>query len=371
MPGVRILQQPAGYREEREGEEGIAVIAQIVGDLSRMRIAIDAMGGDNAPAEIVKGAVNAAELYGVDVTLVGDEQAITRVLPKSISAGSRIEIRHTSEAIGMREPAAAFRTKKDSSLVVCADMVSDGHAQAMISAGNTAAAMAVATFKLGRIQGIERPAIATQLPALRGQTILIDAGANADCEVANLLQFALMGSIYADKVLGIQSPRVALLSIGEEECKGNELTKMTHTMLRESGLNFVGNVEGRHLFAGEADVIVCDGFTGNVALKSAEGLGEYVLGLIKEELRKHPLARIPLVFLAPAFRRLKQRIDYSEYGGAPLLGVNGVCIIGHGRSDAKAVSNAVRVAMVAVEQGVITSISTSLQSAAPKSVKVV
>ncbi|MDO8684711.1 MAG: phosphate acyltransferase PlsX [Armatimonadota bacterium] len=335
-----------------------------------MKIAIDAMGGDYAPAEIVKGAVQAASLYGVEIVLVGDKEAILKSMPKSALNDSRIQIRHTSEMIGMKEPAAAFRTKKEASVVICAEMVRDGQAQAMISVGNTASAMAVATFKLGRIEGIDRPAIATDLPTITGRTILLDAGATADCDVANLMQFALMGSVYAEKVMSIPNPRVALLSIGEEECKGNELTKLAHTALRDSGLNFIGNVEGRHLFMGAADVIVCDGFTGNIALKSAEGLGEYVLALIKQEA-KNPIGRLCLGFSKPILRRLKYRIDYTEHGGAPLLGVNGICIIGHGRSNAKAISSAVKAAVSAVEHNVISSISTSLCNVTPKSVKVV
>ncbi|MDO8588546.1 MAG: phosphate acyltransferase PlsX [Armatimonadota bacterium] len=329
-----------------------------------MRIAVDAMGGDHAPGEIVKGAVAAAAMYGVHISLVGDQDAIRKVLPRSAASNDLIDIRHTSEVIEMCEPAAAFRTKKDASMVVCAEMVREGEAQAMISAGNTAATMAVATFKLGRIEGIERPAIAIELPARRSRTILIDAGANADCDVANLVQFALMGSIYAEKVMSVADPKVALLSIGEEECKGNELTKSAHAALRQADLNFIGNVEGRHLFSGEANVIVCDGFTGNVALKSAEAIGDEVKFLLK----RRPLLKL---LLSPVLLPLKKRIDYSEHGGAPLLGVNGICVIGHGRSNARAVSSAVRAAVGAVEHNVISSISASLCKDTAQSIKVV
>lgn len=336
-----------------------------------MRIAIDAMGGDHAPGEIVKGAVLAASLCDVDITLVGNEKAIRKAMPKSGAGLERIEIRHTDDVIEMHDPAASFRTKKDASLVVCGNMVKEGLAQAMISAGNTAATMAVATFKLGRIEGIDRPAIASELPARSGRTILIDAGANADCDVPNMMQFALMGSVFAERVLGIPSPKVALLSIGEEECKGNDLTKISHAALGDCGLNFIGNVEGRHLFSGAANVIVCDGFTGNVALKSAEGLAEYVVNLIKDELHRNPVAYLPLLLLYPMIRRMKRKIDYSEYGGAPLLGVNGVCIICHGRSNAKAISSAVKAAQKAVEQNMVSSINASLHTVAPQSIKVV
>jgi phosphate acyltransferase len=329
-----------------------------------MRIAIDAMGGDNAPVEIVKGAVEAASLYGVDITLVGDEESIRRAMPRPSQNAGSIDIRHATEVIGMCEPAAAFRTKKDASVVVCADMVRAGEAQAMISAGNTGAAMAVATLKLGRIEGIERPAIATEFPALKSRTILLDAGANADCDVANLIQFAYMGSIYAEKVLSIPNPKVALLNIGEEECKGNDLTKQAYAALSRSSLNFVGNVEGQRLFLGEVNVVVCDGFAGNVALKSIEGLAEY----IRQSMNMHPVVKF---LLAPALLKLKKQIDYAEYGGAPLLGVNSVCIKGHGRSNARAISNAVKATIRAVDQDVVSAISAALREGAPQSLKVV
>ncbi|MDH7600925.1 MAG: phosphate acyltransferase PlsX [Armatimonadota bacterium] len=325
-----------------------------------MVIAVDAMGGDHAPAEIVKGALQGAKLYGVDVVLVGDEARIRQFVSDRELDSASVKIRRASEVIGMDEEVDAVRTKKDASVVVAASMVAGGEADAMVSMGNTAAAMAVATLKLGRIQGIDRPAIATGWPGRTGPTILIDAGAVSDCTVENLVQFAVMGSIYAEKALGIPNPRVALLSIGEEPCKGNELTRAAHQALSNAPVNFVGNVEGRHLFVSAADVVVTDGFTGNVALKAAEGLAEHIVYLIREELRRRPLNWIPLAFLLPFIRRLKRRLDYSEYGGAPLLGVNGVCIIGHGRSNANAVANAVRVAKEAVSQGVVDAIRNAL-----------
>lgn len=325
-----------------------------------MRIAVDAMGGDYAPAEIVKGAVGAAALYGVDVILVGDENAIKAHLPKRVEDTEHIRIHHTPDAIRMDDCITSVRTKPNASVVVAAGMVRSGEADAMISVGNTAAAMAVASLRLGRIPGIERPAIATILPNKTSRTILLDAGATADCSVDNLMQFAVMGSIYAERVLKKPEPRVALLSIGEEAAKGNEVTKAAHVAFREADFNFIGNVEGRDLFTGAADVIVADGFVGNVALKVAEGLSEFLIGLLKEELLRHKLLRLPLLFLLPAISRMKRRLDYSEYGGAPLLGVNGVCIVGHGRSNAKAVSNAIKAAKDAVESGIIDCIKTSL-----------
>ncbi len=325
-----------------------------------MRIAVDAMGGDFAPAEIVKGAVQGSRLHEVEVVLVGDEQKIKRSLSAAPGNPGRVSIRHAAETIGMDEEIDSVRTKKEASVVVAASMVAGGEADAMVSVGNTAAAMAVATLRLGRIRGIDRPAIATVWPGKTGPTILLDAGAVADCTVENLTQFAVMGSVYAEKVLSIHKPRVALLSIGEEKCKGNELTRSAHEALAKMPVNFVGNVEGRHLLSSVADVVVTDGFTGNVALKAAEGLIEHVAHLVQDDIRAHPLNRIPILLLMPLMRRIKSRLDYTEYGGAPLLGLNGVCIIGHGRSNARAIANAVRAAKEAVHSGVVQSIQEAL-----------
>ncbi|MEN6371986.1 MAG: phosphate acyltransferase PlsX [Armatimonadota bacterium] len=327
-----------------------------------MKIAVDAMGGDYAPAEIVKGAVEGASLYGIDIILVGDEKAIKAYLPKQSEGLSRIEIHHTPDCIGMEDCVNSVRTKPNASVVVAAGMIRSGRADAMISVGNTAAAMAVAALKLGRIPGIERPAIAAIVPCKGGNTILMDAGATADCTVNNLLQFAVMGSIYAEKVFKKPNPRIGLLSIGEESTKGNELTKATHPELEKVGLNFVGNVEGRDLFTGIADVIVADGFVGNVALKVSEGLADFLLGHFKE-LSKNKLLLLPLLCIKPAMMKLKRQFDYSQYGGAPLLGVNGICIVGHGRSNAKAVTNAIRAAKEAVDHDIINCIKTSLPGA--------
>jgi len=327
-----------------------------------MRIAVDAMGGDYAPAEIVKGAAQGSGLCEVEVVLVGDEDKIRRYLPSGSASSDGISVRHAAEVIGMDEEIDAVRTKKNASVVVAASMVAEGEADAMVSVGNTAAAMAVATLRLGRIKGIDRPAIATVWPGKAGPTILLDAGAVADCTVQNLTQFGVMGSVYAEKVLSIANPRVALLSIGEEKCKGNELVRAAHEALAKAPLNFVGNIEGQHLLSSVADVVVTDGFTGNVALKSAEGLIEYVIQLAKDDLRSHPLNWLPLMLLTPLMRRIKRRLDYSEYGGAPLLGLNGVCIIGHGRSHARAVANAVRAAKEAVNGGVVKAIQDAVVS---------
>ena len=325
-----------------------------------MIIAVDAMGGDLAPAEIVKGAAQGSKLYDVDVVLVGNEDDIKRHLPAEFAGSSRVSIRHAAEVIGMHEHVDAVRTKRDASVVVAASMVKDGQADAMVSMGNTAAAMAAATLKLRRIPGIDRPALAALMPNRDGATILLDAGAVVDCSVENLVQFAIMGSIYAQKVLSIASPRIGLLSVGEEKSKGNEVTRAAHEELAAGPLNFIGNVEGRDLFSGAADVVVADGFAGNIALKAAEGLAEHVADVIKDELRMHPLAWIPLALLMPSMKRIKKRLDYSEYGGAPLLGLNGMSIIGHGRSKAHAVASAVRAAKEAVSGGVVETIQSSL-----------
>lgn len=321
-----------------------------------MRIAVDAMGGDHAPAEIVKGAALGSKLHGVDIVLVGDQAAIKRCLPAEYVSSPAITVRHTSEVIAMDEHAAAVRTKKDASVVVAADLVKAGEADAMVSVGNTAAAMAVATLKFGRISGIDRPAIATVFPGISGPVVLLDAGAVADCTPENLRQFAVMGGVYAEKALSIPKPRIGLLSIGEESSKGNELTRAAHELLSQHTPNFVGNVEGRHLLADEADVIVTDGFTGNVVLKVAEGLAEHVGSIIKCDLKSHPWLYLGVIALVPLLKRVKKKMDYSEYGGAPLLGLNCMCIIGHGRSNAYAVSNAVRAAREAVSGGVLAAI---------------
>mgnify|MGYP000964687092 CR=1 FL=1 len=325
-----------------------------------MIIAVDAMGGDYAPEAIVKGAEIGAIEYGVNVVLVGDENKIKSCMSSKGLQSELISIQHASQVVEMGEHASAIRTKKDASVVVCANMVKEGKADAMVSVGNTAAAMGVATLKLSRIEGIDRPAIATIFPGKTGPTVLLDAGAVADCSVDNMIQFAVMGSSYAEHALGISKPRVGLLSIGEEKSKGNELTRATHQELLNVPINFVGNVEGRQILNGIVDVIVADGFAGNVVLKVAEGIYEFIKELVAEELKKWPLAWLPLALLYPLLKSLKKKMDYSEYGGAPLLGLNGICIIGHGRSNAKAVARAIRAAKIAVDGNLVESIRTSI-----------
>lgn len=319
--------------------------------MTDVRIALDAMGGDYAPAEIVKGAVIA--LKGdpaLALTLVGDEARIRAELAAHDAPMHRLSVVHASEVIGMDEAATAVRKKKDASIVVAMDQVKAGHCQGVVAAGSTGAAMSAALLRLGRIPGIERPAIAVVLPTLKGPVILLDVGANVDCKPQYLQQFAVMGNAYAQAVLKIDRPRVGLVNIGEEPGKGDELTLEAYRLLSETdAIHFMGNIEGRDLARGHADVAVADGFVGNVMLKFAEGLGELFTGLLKDEIMHSGLrGALGAFLLRPTFRRFKRRLDYAEYGGALLLGVNGVCVISHGSSKAHAIVNAIRVSKEAI-----------------------
>jgi glycerol-3-phosphate acyltransferase PlsX len=308
------------------------------------RIALDAMGGDNAPDEIVNGALLAAELYpDCVITLVGREEVLREKIGAAIPP--RIELFDAREVVDMTDTALApLRRKRNSSVRVCANLVAEGKADAMVSAGHTGAAMTSAYKVIGTIEGVSRPALAAVLPSSHGHTVLLDVGANVDSKPAYLREFAVMGHFYAQMIFGIAEPRVGLLSIGEEEGKGNELTRETFRVLKETGLNFMGNAEGRDVFNGNADVIVCDGFIGNVVLKASESLGEMVSKMLRAEVTRTPVRKAGALILKGAFEDIKKRMDYSEYGGAPLLGVKGGCIISHGRSNAKAIKNAIRVA---------------------------
>jgi len=311
------------------------------------KIALDAMGGDNAPAAEVEGAVQAAAEYGVAVVLVGQEERVRAELDRHPEArGLPIEIVHASEVVGMDEsPLTAIRRKRDSSIRVGANLMRDGKVSGLVSAGNTGAVMAATKLIVGSLSVVDRPALTTVLPTQKGKpAILLDVGANVDCKPLHLEQFAIMGDIYSRAIFGVRRPRVGLLSIGEEDSKGNELTKEAFKALKQAPLNFVGNVEGRDIFAGEIDVIVCDGFTGNVALKLSEGVFEAFTTMLGEELRRTLLASVGSLLAQKAFQQLKRRLDYSEYGGAPLLGLNGIGIVCHGRSNANALKNAIRVA---------------------------
>jgi glycerol-3-phosphate acyltransferase PlsX len=321
----------------------------------KTRVALDAMGGDRGPVVNIEGAVAAARELGLSILLVGVEEDLSRSLQRHSTNGLGITICHAPETVEMHEsPSAALRKKKHSSIRVGLELVKKGEADAFISAGNTGAVMATAMITLGSLPGVERPAIALIVPTIRGQSILLDAGANADCKPRHLLQFAIMGDVYARQVMGKASPTIGLLSIGEEESKGNELTREAFKELEEQqSLNFTGNVEARDVFSGIADVIVCDGFTGNIALKISESAVEFFTVLLKEELKKSLVGKLGAVLARGAFRRFEKRVDYTEYGGAPLLGVGGMCIISHGRSTAKAIKNAIRVAAECVDNRVI------------------
>ncbi len=318
-------------------------------------IAVDAMGGDKGCAPVIEGALAYVREYNDSVILVGKRERITEEISRYKASSAAFGIQEASEVVEMNEsPSAALRRKKDSSIRVGIDLVKRGEASAFVSAGNTGAVMATAMVILGNLPEVERPAIATVMPTLKGNCILLDVGATVDCKPRQLFEFAIMGNIYAKDILGKGKPRVGLLSIGEEETKGNELTKETYKALEEeTSLIFAGMVEGRDLFRGNVDVVVCDGFTGNVALKLSEALAEMIGALLREEFSKTPLSRLGYLLTRPAFERFKRRVDYSEYGGAPLLGVNGICIISHGRSTAKAIKNALRVAGECVHNRVL------------------
>ena len=348
-----------------------------------MRIAIDAMGGDRAPDEIVKGACQAARDFDVDVILVGDESAIRACLPPGVSLGdvsSRVSVRHATQTVQMDEaPMQALRKKTDSSLAVATMLHANGEADAVLSAGNTGAASTHALFILKRIKGIDRPGIASVFPTARNPVVVLDVGANVDCKPRQLAEFAIMGAAYARTVKGIipgtggclsegKLPRVGLLSIGEEEGKGNELTKATFGLIRDNAQSgqyeFYGNVEGRDLGAGTVEVMVCDGFVGNVVLKVAEGLAKMLAGELKSAFTITPRAKAGGLLLQPAMKGLKGKLDYSSYGGALLLGVNGVCIICHGSADARSIHSAIRIAKQIVQANVVETIRATIEKTA-------
>ena len=310
------------------------------------KIAVDAMGSDKGPSVEIDGAIQAAAQYGVPIVLVGQEDRIRELLRERDAGGLPIEVVHASEVITMEDAAAtAARRKKDSSIHVAARLMKEGAVSGFVSAGNTGAVMATVKMVMGTLSVVDRPALSTVLPTeKRKPAILLDVGANVDCKPRHLEQFAIMGDIYSRAIFGIRRPRVGLLSIGEEDSKGNELTKEAFKSLKRAPINFIGNVEGRDIFTGDVDVIVCDGFTGNVALKLSEGLYEAFGSMLKQELQKTLSAKIGAMLAQDAFRQFKHRLDYSEYGGAPLLGIKGITIVCHGRSNSNAIKNAIRVA---------------------------
>jgi glycerol-3-phosphate acyltransferase PlsX len=306
-----------------------------------MRIAVDAMGGDFGPKATVPGALKAATDFGVDVLLVGLEGAISREAEKHGPMGPRVSIIDAPEEIGMGDGLLAFRKKKASSIRVGAQLVKDGRADAFVSMGNTGAVVYISRDVLGALRGVDRPALALLVPGLAGPTLLLDVGANANCQPHNLVQFALMGKIFMEAVVGVKDPRIGLMSIGEEKGKGNDLVKQTFDRLQEAPLRFIGNVEGKDLFSSAADVVVSDGFTGNVALKASEGVVQSVLSMARHEITKNIFAKLGYLLMKRHLKKIYKKVDYSEYGGAQLLGVDGVCVIGHGRSNPAAVRNAV------------------------------
>lgn len=318
-----------------------------------MRIALDAMGGDFAPKNTVEGAVLALKEYpSIDkLFLVGDTVAVAGELKRLNFTDPRVEIFHASEVIDMKESAAkAVRHKKDASISRAVDLVKNGSADAVVSAGHTGAAVAASVLKLRTLKGIERPAVACVLPAEDKRFVLIDAGANPDSTPTNLLQFAIMGSVYSRHVLGYKDPSVGLMSIGEEDTKGNDITKEAFKLLKASGLQFDGNIEGHDVFSGVSEVVVCDGFTGNVVLKTSEAIAHAIFSWLKHELFMNPVRKFGAKLAEGAFRSIRKKTNYEEYGGMPLLGVNGVCIIAHGGSSPLAIKNALRAAAESVAQ---------------------
>lgn len=320
-----------------------------------MRIAIDAMGGDSGPSVIIDGALVAARHLQIGLLFAGSAPAITAELARHPAArGLDVRVLDTPEAVGMDESAAlALRRKPRASVRIAAQAVRDGLADAMFSAGHTGASVLAAHHAFGLLPGVDRPAIATIIPTHRAPAVLLDSGASVGCRPQHLVQFAVMGAAYARVAFGRATPRVALLSVGEEETKGNDLTRDAHQLLKAAPVHFIGNVEGRDVYAGDADVIVCDGFTGNIALKVGEGLVDALSSLLREELASTFGGRVGYALSRQAFRRFQRRVDYSEYGGAPLVGLDGLCIVGHGRSSAKAVANAVTMAARGVEEDLV------------------
>jgi glycerol-3-phosphate acyltransferase PlsX len=310
-----------------------------------MKVIVDAMGTDNAPQVEVQGCVQAVEEFGSEVVLVGDRDRIENELKKYAPHEDKISITHASQVIEMHDPAAiSVRRKRDSSIVIGIELLKKGQADAFVSAGNTGAVVCAATLSLRLLPGIERPGIAIIMPSLTGTSVMIDVGANIDPKPLHLLQYGIMADAYSRYILGKENPTVGLLNVGEEESKGTEFLRDAHTLLAESRLNFIGNIEGRDVYAGKADIVLCDGYVGNVILKVSESVAYTIVELLRREIRNDIIATLGAVLSSSAFNELKRKMDYSEYGGAPLLGVDGRCIICHGSSSPKAIKNAIRVA---------------------------
>ncbi|MDD5409567.1 MAG: phosphate acyltransferase PlsX, partial [Candidatus Omnitrophica bacterium] len=318
-----------------------------------MKIVVDAMGGDHAPDVVIDGSILAAKEYDIDIVLVGDQPRIEALLHKAKYTGSRISVQHAPEVIEMSESAAtSIRRKRNSSIVIGINLVKEGKADAFFSAGNTGAVVCAGTLGLGLLPGIERPGIGIVTPTLKGNSLIIDVGANIDPKPTQLLQYGIMADAYCKNILNKPNPTVGLLNIGEEEKKGTEFIREAYELLEKSKINFIGNVEGKDLFTGKCDIIICDGFVGNVALKVSESAAEAMQKFLKRHLLSNIWGKIGLIFMMPSLKRFKKEIDYAEHGGALLLGVNGVVIIGHGRSNKRAIKNAIRVAKEEIERQV-------------------
>jgi len=319
-----------------------------------MKIVVDAMGGDHAPCVVVEGAVEAAKEYKQDIILIGDEAKIKQELKKHKNIhGLPISVINATEVVGMGESATeSFRKKPNSSIVQGLKLLAENRADGFFSAGHSGAVGTAALLTLKRLEGISRPALATIFPTKKDPCVVIDSGANIDSKPKNLLQFAVMGLVYSKYILKIENPKAALLSIGEEDSKGNELTLETFKLMKESGINFAGNIEGRDVIKGDVNVVVCDGFVGNIVLKLSEGVAGFLVYLIKNELKKNPINLLVAPLLKNVFRNVRKKVDYDEIGGVPLLGVNGVCVIGHGSSNSKAIKNGIRVTIETVENNI-------------------
>jgi glycerol-3-phosphate acyltransferase PlsX len=329
---------------------------------NRPVVAVDAMGGDNSPCHEVDGAVKAARRWQIPVVLVGQSEIVAEELAKHDTQGLDIRIEHASEVVGMQDSASdAVRKKKDSSIRVSFNMVKEGRANAVVSTGNSGATMAAGMFVLKRIPGIDRPAIATLVPNLEDQTLVLDVGGNVDCKPLHLVQFALMGSVYVAQMLGKTTPRIGLLSNGSEESKGNELTREANQILKRTSLNYVGYTEGRDIYNANVDVVVCDGFVGNVVLKVSEGLAEAIGAILREEFSSRFLSKLGYLLARPALKAFKKKVDYAEYGGAPLLGVQGTAMICHGSSNPQAIMNAIKMAHDSETHQVISKMSERLE----------
>jgi phosphate acyltransferase len=334
--------------------------------IAGVRVAIDAMGGDNGPGVVVAGAIEASRALGIKALLVGPRDVVERELAAAGPAGAGCEVVDAPDVVGMAEKLSRSTLKKRSSIQVAIELLRDGRADAFFSAGNTAACWTIAKLALGTLEEVDRPALAAVVPNVTGRTLLLDVGANANCKARHLEEFAVMGDVYARAVLRVDNPRIGLMSMGEEEGKGNELTREVHEVLKEAPLNFVGNVEGRDIFNGKVDVIVMDGFTGNVVLKASESLAESLFALLRDELSRTSFRKLWAWLSRYAYRAIKKRTDAAEYGGAPLLGVRGACVIGHGRSNPTAIMHGVRVAAEFFASGVNAQIEAGLKTLSPR-----